>query len=140
MRVLPILSAACVSAALVLASACKKPEPAIVDAGAPEPAATDAAPAVLTPLDVDSGFDAGVDAAPAVHHGGTGRNTNQLRVKQCCNDLRKTVGTDPMFAALLTQCDAIAAQVGAGGGKAPELAPLLQMLKGKTIPPVCQGL
>ncbi len=141
MRIAPVLLIVGAGLVPVVVGACKKPEPAVVDAGAPEPVATDAAPTVLTALDEDAGFDAGFDAG-VVHHGGMGMNTNQLRAKQCCNELRKMGGTDPILHSLAVQCDMFAAQLGpTAGGQAPELAPLRQLLKtSPKIPPMCQGL
>jgi len=138
---------ACTSVIPLLVAACKKPEPAIVDAGPPPPVATDAAPAILAPLDEDAGDAAdAADAAP-VKHAGSGLNTNQARAKQCCAAIRaqaKQLGASPeanMLMGIATTCDTLAVQVGpTSGGQAPELAPLRQMLKGKTMPAVCQGL
>ncbi len=130
------------------ASACKQPTPApmAVDAS-PPPAATDAAPAVLVPMDVDSGpaIDA---AAPAVKHvGGTGLTINQARAKQCCNALRaqaKSLGASPeanMLTTIAAQCDVVAMQIGpTAGGEAPEFAALRALLKGHNLPGVCSAL
>jgi hypothetical protein len=141
MRIAPVILLAC--AALVpVVVACKKPEPAVVDAGAPEPVATDAAPTPITALDDDAGTDAGVDAALAHHGGGPGMNANQARIKQCCNELHKMGGTDPILHAMAVQCDTFAMQVGpTSGGQAPELGPLRQLLKtSPKIPALCAGL
>lgn len=141
------LSLAFFSVMPILAFACKKPEPAIVDSG-PPPVATDAAPAILAPLDEDASVDLpdATDAAPA-KHAGSGLNTNQARAKQCCAAIRaqaKQLGASPeanMLLGLATTCDQLAVQVGpTSGGQAPELAPLRQMLKGKNMPAICQGL
>jgi hypothetical protein len=143
MRIAPVVLLACASLVPVLTGACKKPEPAVVDAGAvPEPVAVDAAPTVLTALDEDAGTDAGVDAAPARRATGPGLNTNQARVKQCCSELAKAGGTDPILSSLAVQCNAFAMQLGpTSGGQAPELGPLRQLLKtSPKIPPLCQGL
>jgi hypothetical protein len=136
---------ACTSVIPLLALACKKPEPAIVDAG-PPPVATDAAPAILAPLDEDAAVPDAADAAP-VKHAGSGLTTNQARAKQCCAAIRsqaKQLGASPeanMLNTMAASCDAFALQVGpTSGGQAPELAPLRALLKGKTVPPVCQGL
>ncbi len=131
---------ACAAGLLPLASsACKQPPPALVDAGAPAPVATDAAPVVLVPLDEDAGVDA---AVPVVHHAtGPGLNTNQLRAKQCCNALKAQAGTDPSLTAIVGMCEAVAAQLGpSAGGQAPEFAAVRNMLKGHNLPAVCQGL
>jgi hypothetical protein len=128
--------------------ACKKPPPAVVDAGPPPEVVVDAAPAILTALDEDAGQDA-ADASDGHRHPGTGTglNTNQVRAKQCCAALRsqaKQLGASPEANMILTfaaTCDQLAVQVGpTSSGQAPELAPLRQMLKGRNMPPVCQGL
>jgi hypothetical protein len=141
MRIAPVLLLACASLVPVIVGACKKPEPAVVDAGAPEPVPTDAAPTVLTALEDDAGVDSGPDAA-VVHHTGPGLNTNQARVKQCCAELSKMGGTDPILHSLAVQCNTFAMQLGpTSGGQAPELGPLRQLLKtSPKIPPLCQGL
>jgi hypothetical protein len=110
----------------------------------PTPTPTETA---LAPLVEDAGEDV-VDAGPDVKkYTGPGMNTNQLRVKQCCNALRnqaKSMGTAPEAANLTSAaalCDQLAMGVGPSTqGQIPELAPLRQMLQGKTIPPLCQGL
>ncbi len=142
-----LLSLACASAIPMLVIACKKPPPAVVDAG-PPPEAPDAAPAVLAPLDeVDAAMPDASDAAPPKHATGGGLSTNQARAKQCCNQLRlqaKQMGASPeanMLMGFATTCDGLAMQVGpTAGGQAPELAPLRAMLKGHNIPAICQGL
>jgi hypothetical protein len=130
---------ACASAVPMLLVACKQPAPAIVDSG-PPPAATDAAPAVLVPMDEDAGL--GIDAAVAVvHHPGGGLNANQARMKQCCAALAKTAGTDPTLNTLVVTCNAFAIQMGpSAGGQAPEFAALRNALKGHNVPAVCSGL
>jgi hypothetical protein len=145
-----LLILACTSAvplALISLTGCKKPPPAVVDAGAP-PEAPDTSVAALVPLDEDAGEADASDAAPAhpAAHG-AGLNTNQSRAKQCCNALRaqaKQLGASPeanMLIGFATTCDTLALQVGpTAGGQAPELAPLRAMLKGHTLPAVCQGL
>jgi hypothetical protein len=142
MRIAPVVLLACASLVPVITGACKKPEPAVVDAGAPEPVATDAAPNVIQALDTpDAGEDAGIDAGPK-HATGPGLNTNQSRVKACCNELSKMGGTDPILHGLAVQCNTFAMQLGpTSGGQAPELGPLRQLLKtSPKIPPLCQGL
>ena len=132
---------ACTTAVPMFLAACKQPAPAIVDSGSPAPAATDAAPAVLAPLDEDAGMDAGVHAGPAKHGGGPGLNTNQSRAKQCCNALAKESGTDPTLVALVAMCNSVAMQMGSStGGQAPEFAAVRNVLKGHNIPAVCSGL
>ena len=143
-RLLAALACAVVVPSVVLA--CKKPQPEVVDAG-PPPAATDAAPAVIQALDDDAGAVDASDAGKPAHHPGSGLNTNQMRAKQCCAALRsqaKQLGASPeanMLLGFAATCDQLAVQVGpTAGGQAPELEPLRQMLKGKTMPGVCQGL
>jgi hypothetical protein len=129
-----------------LVAGCKKETP-VETTPPPPPPASAPAPVVLAPLDeTDAGGDAEVDAAPVKHATG-GLNVNQSRAKQCCNALRaqaKALGASPEAAQLqsiATMCDTVAVQVGAtSGAAAPELAPLRALLKGKTIPPLCQGL
>jgi hypothetical protein len=132
---------ACASAFPMLLLACKQPAPAIVDSG-PPPAATDAAPAVLVPLDEDAGNVDASDAAPARHGGGgSGMNTNQARAKQCCAALAKQAGTDPSLGALVVMCNSVAMQMGpSSGGQAPEFAAVRNALKGHNMPAVCSGL
>ena len=129
------------SAVPMMLVACKQPAPAVVDAG-PPPAATDAAPAIIAPLDEDAGsaIDAS-DAAPPHHASGGGMNTNQSRAKQCCNALAKQAGTDPSLGALVMMCNSVALQMGpSSGGQAPEFAAVRNALKGHNIPAVCSGL
>ena len=131
----------------VLVVCCKKEEAAPTPPPPPPPASSPA-PVVLAPLDeLDAGADADAAEAAAPKPATGGLNTNQSRAKQCCNALRaqaKALGTSPEAAQLTqlaTMCDTVAIQVGAtSGAAAPELAPLRAMLKGKTIPPLCQGL
>jgi hypothetical protein len=132
----------------MLVVACKKPPPAVVDAGPPPVVEVDAAPVNLAPLDEDAGVDAAdANDGAAPKKTGSGLNTNQSRAKQCCSAIRaqaKQLGASPeanMLLGIATTCDQLAVQVGpTSGGQAPELAPLRQMLKGKTMPAVCQGL
>ena len=124
----------------------KKTVVADTDSGLPPPVVIDAAPTLLAPLDEDAGYDAGPDANKPKHTGG-GLSTNQLRAKQCCTALRtqaKALGNSPEAQQLLSiaaMCDGVAVQIGpTSGGQAPELAPLRQILQGKSVPPLCQGL
>jgi hypothetical protein len=127
---------------------CPKKTPEVVDAGAPEPVAVvDAAPAILTPLEEDAGFDAGVDAAVKKPTGPV-LTSSQRNVKACCSALHaqaKAMGTSPESAQIegfAGMCDGLAMQVGpSSGGQAPELEPLRVVLRGKpTIPALCKGL
>jgi len=79
-------------------------------------------------------------------------NTNAVRIKQCCDALRKSTATlapASTEAQTVTQaatlCDGVAAAVTGPAtiGQAPEFAPvrqLLQSMQGKSIPAVCQSL
>ena len=92
---------------------------------------------MLTPL--DDSLDAGVDAGPAKPRGPyTPTNTNQARIKQCCNAMRKTLAGAPEAVPVITMCDTLAAQV--VSGTAPEFAQLRAMLKGRTLPAACSGM
>jgi hypothetical protein len=132
--------------ALVLLAACKEPPAAATFDAAPAPVPTDAAPTVLVPLDEDAGIV--VDASrPPVRHAGSGLTSNQARAKQCCNELRaqaKTLGASPeanILTGFAAQCDMVAMQMGpTSGGQAPEFGALRQLLKGHTIPGICNGL
>ena len=141
-----LVTLACASAIPLLVLACKKPAPAIVDAG-PPPEVPDSAPAVLAPLDEDAGAMVDASDAAVKKPTGSGLTVNQSRAKQCCNQLRtqaKQMGSSPeanMLIGFATTCDQMAMQVGpTSGAQAPELAPLRQMLKGHNIPAICQGL
>jgi hypothetical protein len=129
----------------LLVMGCPKKEPAVEDAGAPPPPPS-SAPTVteLAPLGDDGGPDA--DAAPEAGKkasGGGGLNTNQLKIKECCNAMRaeaKSMGSSPeafQVNALAAQCDAFAVQVGPAGN-APELAQLRAILKSVKLPTACQ--
>lgn len=143
-----LLAGACATAIPLLVAACKEAPPAATFDAAPAAVPTDAAPTVLVPLDEDAGI--GVDASPPpVHHaaGGSGLTSNQTRAKQCCNELRtqaKSLGASPeanILAGFAAQCDMVAMQIGpTSGGQAPEFGALRQLLKGHTIPGVCNGL
>jgi hypothetical protein len=132
-------------AALPILGCPKKTE--VVDAGpaaVPTPVATPE-PVDLKPLEVE---DAGiVDAAPDVKKPtGPAVNANVARLKQCCGALGAQARADAlkgsveagMVLAAAGVCNQLAAQ--AANGNAPELAPLRNAMKGKTMPPVCQGL
>ncbi len=75
--------------------------------------------------------------------GGGGYNTNQLKIKECCNAMRaqaKSLGSSPegfQINALAAQCDMFATQVGPAGN-APELNQLRQILKSVKLPSACQ--
>lgn len=143
------LFALCVASVMpIVLFGCPKKDPAPVVDAAPAPTPTPSATETqLTTLDDDAGADA--DAADAGKPKWTGPvlNANQIRAKQCCDALRKqakSMGNSPEAmninnAAIF--CDQAAMSLGpTAGGQAPELAPMRQMLQGKTIPPVCQGL
>ncbi len=114
----------------------KKPVP-VVDAG--EPAAPAPTPSVtdLAPLTEDAGEDAGEDAAKKKKWVGPAVNPNQLKIKQCCNELRAT--HDPLLGSFAAQCDMLAAQVGPGGSD-PAFAQLRAILKTQKLPAACSGL
>jgi hypothetical protein len=126
----------------VLLLGCPKKEPAVEDAGPPAPAAL---PDVteLAPLADDAGPV--VDAAPEAGKklGGGGYNSNQLKIKACCNAMRaqaKQMGASPeafQINALAAQCDMFVTQVGPQGN-APELNQLREILKSIKLPSACQ--
>jgi hypothetical protein len=144
------LALALASALPAIVVACKKdPPPPTPTEPAPEPAPTPTETLVLAPLVEDAGDDAdAADAADAAKRPtGPGMTTNQARARQCCNALRaeaKRMGASPEAAqlnGLAGMCDTFAMQLGpTRGGEAPELAPLRQMLKGRTLPAACSGL
>jgi len=116
----------------------------VEDAGAPPPPASTPTVTELAPLTDDGGPDA--DAAPEAGKkasGGGGYNTNQLKIKECCNAMRaqaKSLGSSPegfQINALAAQCDMFASQVGPAGN-APELNQLRQILKSVKLPSACQ--
>jgi hypothetical protein len=124
----------------MLAGCPKKPDVTVPDAAPVAVVVPDAAPVDLTTTD-DSGVDAGIDAALPAHH--PGGNANVAKIKACCNALRtqaKAMGSSPEGGVILgiaSQCDAVAVQAGTAG-TAPELAVIRNMMKGRTIPSVCQ--
>jgi hypothetical protein len=129
----------------VLVMGCPKKEPTVEDAAPPPPAAL---PDVteLAPLVDDAGpMDAAPETGPKrASGGGGGYNSNQLKIKECCNAMRaqaKQLGaTSPegfQINALAAQCDLFAVQVGPQGN-APELNQLRQILKSVKLPSACQ--
>jgi hypothetical protein len=124
----------------------KKEAPVVPDAGPPPPPEP-SAPQIteLAPIEDDSGppSDAAAEAGKKKWGGGGGYNTNQLKIKQCCNTIRaqaKVLGASPeafQLNALAMQCDAFAAQVGPQGS-APELNQLREILKTAKLPVGCQ--
>jgi hypothetical protein len=126
----------------------KKDDPPPVMPSPPPPAPTPPPVAELAPLlELDSGApDAAADAATAVRRG-PGTTVNQNRFRQCCSALRttaKNLGSSPEANNLLqaaTMCEAISAQLNPNTpGRAPEFAGVVALLKGVTLPAVCQGL
>jgi len=121
----------------------KKPPPPPADIDAGEPEVVDAGVTQLEPLEDDAGPETG-PAAPVRHGGGGGGGTNALRIKQCCNAMRKqatNMGASPeanIVLGLAAQCDLVAAQ--AAGGTAPEFGAFRQMISGRTLPAACSGL
>lgn len=128
----------------VLMLGCPKKEPMVEDAGAPPPPPASSQVTELAPLTDDAGPDA--DAAPEAGKklgGGGGYNTNQLKIKACCNAMRaqaKAMGASPeafQITALAAQCDMFVTQVGPAGN-APELNQLRQILKSVKLPSACE--
>ena len=125
----------------------KKEVPVVVDA-APAPTPTPTVTETnLTPLDEDAGSDASDASDAKPKWTGPAVNPNQLRIKQCCNAIRtqaKSLGTSPEAAQMVqaaAMCDGVSMAVtSTGAGQAPEFAPVRQMLAGKQLPPLCQGL
>jgi len=125
-----------------VASCQKKPEVVIVDAG-PPPAPVETA-AQLVAMEEDAGVaDADAEAGPVFR--GPAVNANIARVKACCNALasqaasQKNTPEGAMVMSAAAQCNAAAGHL-APNGTAPELAVMRQLLVGKTVPPLCQGL
>ncbi|MBX3228054.1 MAG: hypothetical protein KIT84_27485 [Labilithrix sp.] len=125
-----------------VASCNKKTEVVIVDAGEPPPPPPET-PTELVPIEEE---DAGEpDAEAAAPFKGPAVNPNVARVKACCNALaaqgnqNKNSPEGQMVLSAAAQCNAAAAHLGPNG-TAPELAVMRQMLVGKTLPAVCQGL
>jgi hypothetical protein len=73
---------------------------------------------------------------------GTGFNTNQTKIRACCNAMRaqaKAMGSSPegfQLNTLATQCDLFVSQVGPEG-TAPELTQLRQLLRSVNLPSLC---
>ncbi len=127
----------------VLMLGCPKKEPMVEDAAPPPPPAVSEV-TELAPLSDDAGPDA--DAAPEAGKklsGGGGYNSNQLKIKACCNAMRaqaKQMGASPeafQINALAAQCDMFVTQVGPAGN-APELNQLREILKSIKLPSACQ--
>ena len=125
-----------------IASCQKKPEVVIVDAG-PPPAPVETV-TQLVAMEEDAG-QADADAEAGKVFRGPAVNTNVARVKACCNALAnqgKSQANTPEGAMVLNaaaQCSIAAGHL-APNGTAPELAVMRQLLVGKTVPPICQGL
>jgi hypothetical protein len=122
----------------------KKEQPVVEEAAAPPPPPPTASVTELAPMTDDAGPDA--DAAPEAGkkvYGGGGYNSNQLKIRECCNALRaqvKQLGTAPEAAQVnmaAQTCDMLVVQMGATG-TAPEMAGVRQMLKSVKLPSVCQ--
>ncbi|HEX7600408.1 MAG TPA: hypothetical protein VF316_02340 [Polyangiaceae bacterium] len=133
---------------LVLLGCPKKDVPTVDAAPAPTPTPTPTQTETnLTPLDEDAGSDASDASDAKPKWTGPAVNPNQLRIRQCCNAIRtqaKSLGTSPEAAQMVqaaAMCDGVSMAVtSTGAGQAPEFAPVRQMLAGKSIPPICQGL
>ena len=124
----------------VLVGCPKKAPPPVEEAAAPPPAST---PEVteLAPLVEEAGADA--DAAPQKKWTGGGMNSNQLKIKACCDAVRKqarAMGNSPeanQLVSMAAMCDMVAAQVGPQGN-APEFNQVRQILKSVALPAACQ--
>ncbi len=115
-----------------------------------EPAAPTGA--AVSPNPKASATGAAASAAAAGASAAAAGATNALRIKQCCDALRKTTATlapasteAQTVLQAVALCDGIAAAVTgpATVGQAPEFAPvrpLLQSIQGKSVPAGCQGL
>ncbi len=128
---------------VVAVLACKKKEE-VVDAAAPAPTPVVTQEPVqdLKPMEEDAGV---VDAAPDVKKPtGPYVPANVARLRQCCAQLgfeANKLGASPEGGELMAaaaQCNILASQAGPNGN-APETAAIRNMLKGRTVPPVCAG-
>jgi hypothetical protein len=87
--------------------------------------------------------DAAEASAPRKWTGGAATNSNQVKIKACCNAMRaqaRQLGSSPeafQINAFAVQCDTFASQVGPQG-TAPELNQVRQMLKSINLPAACQ--
>jgi hypothetical protein len=121
---------------------CPKKAAPVEDAGAAPPPASTPEVTELAPLVEEAGPDADAEAGPR-KWGGGGFNSNQLKVKECCNAMRaqaKQMGQSPeafQITTLAAQCDAVAVQIGPAGN-APEFAQLRAILKSIKLPSACQ--
>jgi hypothetical protein len=133
-------AAVVVSVPVALVGCPKKAPPPVEEAAAPPPASTPEV-AELAPLVEDAGSDA--DAAAHKKWTGGGMNPNQLKIKACCDAVRKqahAMGNSPeafQVTAMATMCDTFAAQVGPQGN-APEFNQVRQILKSVALPAACQ--
>ena len=142
-----LLLAVPVLAALSLAAlGCEKKKEPVPEPPPPAPVETAAPVTELAPLVEDAAVDAEPEAAAPVKKG-SGMTANQARARQCCNAIRsqaKSLGSSPEANILLqgaALCDTAAAQLNPNTtGQAPEFAMFRQLLQGKTMPAVCQGL
>lgn len=132
--------------ACVAAIACNRDKPnAVVDAGPPV-ARVDPPATVVAPEEPDAAIDAAV--GPDASRTGGGLDTNQARALRCCRAIRDQARSLPtsveraQIETLAGSCETLARGLGAtpGKGSITELEPLRQMLKGKTIPPLCASL
>jgi len=127
----------------MLVMGCPKKQAEVVDAEPPPPATT---PTVteLAPLTDDGGPDADAAEAGPKKWSGGGYNSNQMKIKECCNAMRaqaKAMGTGSPEAfqvnAMAAQCDVLVTQVGSQGN-APEFAQLRAILKSIKLPEACK--
>ncbi len=127
----------------LLLMGCPKKQPPVEDAGAAPPPASTPEVTELAPLTDDGGEEAEAEASAPKKAGGGGYNSNQMKIKQCCNAMRaqaKAMGANSPEAfqinGLAAQCDMFAAQVGPHGN-APEFEQLRQILKSIKLPTAC---
>jgi hypothetical protein len=128
----------------MLVMGCPKKQPAVVDAEAPPPPASTPSVTELAPLTDDGGSDADAAETGPKKWGGGGYNSNQTKIKECCNAMRAQAnamgkGSPEAFQvnALAAQCDVFVTQVGSQGN-APEFAQLRAILKSIKLPEACK--
>ncbi len=139
-----VLALASAGVLSIVALGCDDPPPPAPIVEPPPPVVElDAGVVELAPLIEDAGEDA--DASEVGPKKGSGLSVNQSRAKQCCNALRAqaapmTAGPEKeQIKAAAAMCDTFAMQLGATSGpKSPELEPIRQFLKGRTLPSMCQ--
>jgi hypothetical protein len=142
------LSALAIAAALPLfmngCAGCKKPAPA-EDAAPPTPAATDAPPLDLTPLDDDAGSDAADAAEAGRRYTGTGVpvDDNIAKIRACCSAMANQAAhmqNGPEKGQLqiaAAQCSGLAAALTPGSPAAAQLGQLRALLAANKLPSLC---